>query len=101
MTWSRQAAGDLSQKNPNLGAISEPPFFGFEMQPFGGNSIGLVTTRDAQVIHVRGHEIPGLYACGDVVALEHVGVGFQAGLPLAGAMTFGWLAAQHAAQKFF
>ena len=101
MTWSRQAAGDLNQKNPNLGAISEPPFFGFEMQPFGGNSIGLVTTRDAQVIHLRGHEIPGLYACGDVVALEHVGVGFQAGLPLAGAMTFGWLAAQHAAQKFF
>jgi 3-oxosteroid 1-dehydrogenase len=66
-----------------------------------GNSIGLVTTGDAQVIHLRGDAIPGLYACGDVVALEHVGVGFQAGLPLAGAMTFGWLAAQHAAQKFF
>jgi succinate dehydrogenase/fumarate reductase flavoprotein subunit len=48
-----------------------------------------------------GHAIPGLYACGDVVALEHVGVGFQAGLPLAGAMTFRWRAAQHAAQKFF
>lgn len=100
MTWSQQAAGDLKQKNPNLGMISEPPFFGFEMHPFGGNSIGLVTTKNGQAIHVRGHAIPGLYACGDVVALEHVGVGFQAGLPLAGAMTFGWLAAQHAAQKF-
>jgi len=101
MTWSRQAAGDLNQKNPNLGAISEPPFFGFELRPFGGNSVGLITTIDGQVIHVRGHAIPGLYACGDVVALEHVGVGFQAGLPLAGAMTFGWLAAQHAAGKSF
>jgi 3-oxosteroid 1-dehydrogenase len=99
MTWSRQAAGDVGQKNPNLGLISEPPFFGLEMHPFGGNSIGLVTTGDGQVCHLRGHTIPGLYACGDVVALEHVGIGFQAGLPLAGAMTFGWLAAQHAAQR--
>jgi 3-oxosteroid 1-dehydrogenase len=101
MTWSRQAAGDLNQRNPNLGSISEPPFFGVAMHPFGGNSIGLVTTTNAQVIHLRGHAVPGFYACGDVVALEHVGIGFQAGLPLAGAMTFGWLAAQHAADKFF
>jgi 3-oxosteroid 1-dehydrogenase len=98
MTWSQQAAGDLNQKNPNLGSISEPPFLGIHMHPFGGNSIGLVTTENSQVISLRGETIPGLYACGDVVALEHVGVGFQAGLPLAGAMTFGWLAAQHAAQ---
>ena len=101
MSWSRQAAGDLTHKNPNLGEISEPPFFGFEMHPFGGNSVGLVTNENGQVLHLRGNKIPGLYACGDVVSLEHVGVGFQAGLPLAGGMTFGWLAAQDAAQKYF
>jgi 3-oxosteroid 1-dehydrogenase len=101
MSWSRQAAGDLTQTNPNLGEITQPPFFGFEMYPFGGNSVGLVTTVNGEVLHLRGQPIPNLYACGDVVALEHVGVGFQAGLPLAGAMTFGWLAAQHAVQKFF
>lgn len=64
LTWSRQAAGDLNQKNPNLGTISEAPFFGFDMHPFGGNSIGLVTNGDAQVIHLRGHAILGFYACG-------------------------------------
>jgi len=49
------------------------------------------------VIHLRGHAIEGLYACGDVAASLHVGVGYQAGLSLGGGMTFGFLAAQHAA----
>jgi hypothetical protein len=99
MPWSRQAAGDLTQKNPNLGSVSEPPFFGLPMLPIQGNSVGLVTTSMGQVVHLRGHPIPGLYACGEVAAWRHVGVGYQAGLSLAGAMTFGWLAAQHAAQR--
>ena len=99
MPWSRQAAGDSTQKNPNLGSVSEPPFFGLEMLPIQGNAVGLVTDGVGQVLHLRGHPIPGLYACGEVAAWQHVGVGYQAGLSLAGAMTFGWLAAQHAAQR--
>jgi len=95
--WSNRAAGDSSQKNPNLGSISEPPFFGLELLTTGTSAVGLVTNGHGQVIHLRGHEVPGLYACGDVAAGRHVGVGYQAGLSLAGAMTSGWLAAQHAA----
>jgi succinate dehydrogenase/fumarate reductase flavoprotein subunit len=95
--WSNRAAGDSSQKNPNLGVISEPPFFGIELLTTGTSAVGLVTNGQGQVIHLRGHTIPGLYAVGDVAAGRHVGVGYQAGLSLAGAMTFGWLAAQHAA----
>jgi 3-oxosteroid 1-dehydrogenase len=95
--WSNQASGDLSQKNPNLGSIAEPPFFGMELLTTGTSSAGLVTNTAGQVLHLRGHAIPGLYACGDVAAARHVGVGYQAGLALAAAMTFGWLAAQHAA----
>ncbi len=95
--WSNRAAGDSSQKNPNLGVISEPPFFGIELLTTGTSAVGLVTNGHGQVIHLRGHAIPGLYAVGDVAAGRHVGVGYQAGLSLAGAMTFGWLAAQHAA----
>ena len=97
--WSRQAAGDLTQTNPNLGSLSQAPFFGIEMLPISGNSVGLLTNSRGQVIHLRGHPIPGLYACGEVAASLHVGVGYQAGLSLAGGMTFGWLAAQHAAQR--
>lgn len=99
MPWSRQAAGDSSQINPNLGPISEPPFFGLEMLPINGNSVGLQTDANGQVLHLRGHAIPGLYACGEVAAWLHVGIGYQAGLSLAGGMTFGWLAAQHAAGR--
>ena len=94
--WSNQAAGDLSQKNPNLGSIVEPPFFALELLTTGSNSVGLVINSDAQVIHLRGEPIPGLYACGDVTAQRHVGVGYQAGLALAAAMTFGLRAAEHA-----
>lgn len=97
--WSNRAAGDSSQKNPNLGSVSAPPFFGLELLTTGTSAVGLVTNAHGQVIHLRGHAIPGLYACGDVAAGRHVGVGYQAGLSLAGAMTFGWLAAQHAAER--
>jgi hypothetical protein len=98
MPWSQQASGDLSQKNANLGALSEPPFFAIELKPISGHSVGLLTNSSAQVIHLRGHAIEGLYACGDVAASLHVGIGYQAGLNLGGGMTFGFLAAKHAAR---
>jgi 3-oxosteroid 1-dehydrogenase len=97
MPWSRQAASDLNQRNPNLGSVSRPPFCGLAVHPTQGNAIGLVTDRNGQVVHLRGHPIPGLYACGEVASWRHVGVGYQAGLSLSGAITFGWLAARHAA----
>lgn len=99
LPWSRQAAGDLTQKNPNLGPVVEAPFFGLKMHPIEGNSVGLLTDGNGQIVHLRGQPIPGLYACGEVAAWLHVGVGYQAGLSLAGGMTFGWLAAQHAAGR--
>ena len=98
MLWSRQASGDLNQKNANMGSL-QPPFFALELKPISGHSIGLLTNGSGQVIHLRGHVIAGLYACGDVAASLHVGVGYQAGLNLAGGMTFGFMAAQHAAGR--
>jgi 3-oxosteroid 1-dehydrogenase len=96
MPWSRTAAGDSGQKNPNLASISEPPFCGLPMLPIGGDLVGLVINGHGQVIHLRGHAIDGLYACGEVAAERHMGVGQQAGMSLSGAMTFGYLAARHA-----
>ena len=55
------------------------------MLPINGNAIGLLTDANGQVVHLRGHAIPGLYACGEVAAWLHVGIGYQAGLSLAGA----------------
>lgn len=101
MPWSQQASGDLNLKNANLGSLSEPPFFAIELKPISGHAVGLLTNASGQVIHLRGQAIPGLYACGDVAASLHVGVGYQAGLNLGGGMTFGYLAAQHAARRSF
>ena len=75
------------------------PFFGLELLTTGTSSVGLGTNGHGQGGHLRGEPSPGRYACGDVAAGRHVGVGYQAGLSLAGAMTFGWLAAQHAAGR--
>ena len=57
----------------------------------------MVIDAHGQVTHLRGYAMPGLYACGDVAAYLHVGVGYQAGLSIAGAIIFGRLAARHAA----
>jgi 3-oxosteroid 1-dehydrogenase len=99
LKWARQAASDLNQKNPNLGSVSQPPFFGLPVQPGQGLSVGLVTNGDGQVTHLRGHSIPGLYACGGVTSWLYAGVGYQAGLSLAGALTFGLRAAHHASRQ--
>jgi hypothetical protein len=47
------------------------------------------------VIHQRRHPIPGLYASGNVAAATEQGIGYQAGLSLASAMTFSYLAVRH------
>ncbi|MBV9119089.1 MAG: FAD-binding protein [Chloroflexi bacterium] len=99
MAWSRSIAGDSRSANPNLGGLCRPPFFGLPMLPAGGNSVGLVTDESGRVLHLRGHHINGLFACGDVAAWMHVGVGFQQGTTLAGAMTFGWLAGRTATRS--
>ena len=55
-----------------------------------------MTNEFGQVLHLRGQPIPGLYACGSTCA-HFYGIGYQAGCELGGAMTFGYLAARHAA----
>jgi 3-oxosteroid 1-dehydrogenase len=63
-----------------------------------GTALGLRTTVDAQVVTEDGSPIPGLYACGNdansVMAAEYPGAGCQVGA----ALTFGHLAARHAAR---
>jgi 3-oxosteroid 1-dehydrogenase len=79
----------------SIGTIEKPPFYGIELHPAGGSSVGLLTDAHARVIHQRRHAIPGLYASGNVAAATEQGVGYQAGLSLAAAMTFSYLAAEH------
>ena len=94
--WRLAAAATAAAGgNSSLGTIELPPFYGIELQPAGGSSVGLLTDGHGRVIHQRRHPIPGLYASGVVAAATEQGVGYQAGLSLASAMTFSYLAVRH------
>ena len=96
-SWSNRLAGDPSYPNPNVGVVEKPPFYGVKLSPVGVgiNSHGLRTNTDAQVLHVRGHAIPGLYAVGISAALLDLGNGYQSGTSNMRAITWGYVAGRH------
>jgi succinate dehydrogenase/fumarate reductase flavoprotein subunit len=86
--------------NPCLGPIEVPPFYAVAVLPTPlGTSLGVLTNASGQALDERGSPIEGLYACGNDMNSpfggEYPGAGAQLGL----AMTFGYVAAQHAAQQ--
>lgn len=95
--FSRSTAGDPHAAHPNLGPLVEPPFHAVRLRLGGISAAGLLTDEHARVRHVRGHPIPGLYACGNAEAPTDAGSGYQAGVSLMRGLAFGWLAARHAA----
>ncbi|MBM4332749.1 MAG: FAD-dependent oxidoreductase [Deltaproteobacteria bacterium] len=94
-----RAGGDAAHlPNPCIGPIVKPPFCAVAVLPTPlGTSLGLLTDVHAQALDRSGQPIPGLYACGNdmhsVMGGEYPGAGAELGL----AMTFGYLAARHAA----
>jgi 3-oxosteroid 1-dehydrogenase len=84
-------------KNPSLGTIEKPLFYGVQVLPSIGNSTGLLANRYGQVMHHRGRPIEGLYVSGVAAARTEMGAGYQAGMNLASAMTFSYLAVEHMA----
>ncbi len=96
LKWGLANRSHVTSANRSLGALSVPPFYGVELHPtLGTSSAGLLTDRNGQVMHQRRRPIPGLYASGVVAARTELGAGYQAGLNLASAMTFSYLAVQH------
>jgi 3-oxosteroid 1-dehydrogenase len=91
--------GDPSHKpNANLGTIEKAPFYAVEMVPGDvGTSGGVMTDEYARVLKADGAIIPGLYATGNstaaVVGRSYPGAGASVGP----SMTFGYIAALHAA----
>ena len=94
--FANSVSGDLTNSpNPNMGPLEQPPYYGLPLTPTATSSAGLMTNQNAQVLHLRGYPIPGLYACGSTAA-HYYGIGYQAGCELGGGMTFGYLAVHHA-----
>jgi 3-oxosteroid 1-dehydrogenase len=84
--------------NVNLGPIDAPPFYAIALVPTPlGTSLGLRINTSAQVLTATDKPIEGLYACGNdadsIMASEYPGAGCQVG----SGMTFGYVAAKHAA----
>lgn len=92
--------GDPAQKpNPNLGPIERAPFYAAQVHAGDlGTKGGYVTDADAQVLSREGKPIEGLYASGNVTA-SIMGKSYPGpGVTLGPAMTFAYIAAEHAAK---
>jgi succinate dehydrogenase/fumarate reductase flavoprotein subunit len=91
--------GDAAHKpNPCIGPIVTPPFYGVRLHAGElGASAGLVTDAFAQVLGTDGTPVPGLYACGNDMDSMMAGTYPGPGITLGPAMTFGYVAAHHAA----
>jgi succinate dehydrogenase/fumarate reductase flavoprotein subunit len=96
--YGRQYGDSEHSPNPCLGPIERPPYFAIPVVPTPlGTSLGLKADSQSRVLDTSGQPIPGLYACGcdaySIMGGEYPGGGCQVGA----GMTFGYIAARHAA----
>lgn len=96
--WAQKMSGDPNFKNPNMGPINKAPYYGMKLIPVncGINAGGLKTNLFAQVMHVRGNPIKGLYAAGNSAAALDTGAGYQSGVANTRGLVWGYIAARHA-----
>jgi succinate dehydrogenase/fumarate reductase flavoprotein subunit len=96
--FSKRTAGDAEDlKGAQLAPLETPPYYAIRLKMGGICSAGVLTDMHGAVKHVRGHSIPGLYACGNAAAPSDTGVGYQGGTSLGSGVIFGFLAVEHAA----
>jgi succinate dehydrogenase/fumarate reductase flavoprotein subunit len=98
--YQRNLGNAAHGPNPCIGACAKPPFYGVRLHPGDiGASCGLVTNEFAQVLREDGTSVAGLYACGNDMDSIMAGIYPGPGITLGPAMTFGFIAARHAAGK--
>ena len=96
--YQRNLGDPAHRPNPCLGPIATAPFYAIRVWPGDiGASVGLVTDADARVLDAAGRPVPGLYACGNDMDSMMAGIYPGPGITIGPAMTFGWIAARHAA----
>lgn len=84
--------------NPALGKLAKAPFYAVEMVPGDVSTYGgVLVDSSARVTNADGAPIAGLYACGVTTASVMGGVYPGAGASIGPSMTFGYIAAKHAA----
>jgi len=87
-------------RNPCMGPIERGPFYAVKVVMGSlGTFAGLRVNDHAQVIDAQGQAIPGLYAGGNDLSSMMGGNYPAGGITLGPAMTFGFIAAHHAAGR--
>jgi len=85
--------------NPCLAPLEKPPFYAMKMIPGDiGTFVGLRADGHARVLDHAGRPIAGLYAAGNDMTSVMGGTYPGAGITIGPALTFGYIAARHAAQ---
>ncbi|MFC0202764.1 FAD-dependent oxidoreductase [Novosphingobium soli] len=101
--WSTWMCGDpFHQPSPVLGPLEQAPFHAVRLDRMGGTAItssGILTDMDGQALDWNDRPIPGLYVAGNSQARMETGAVMQSGISNARGMTYGWLAARHAAGR--
>jgi succinate dehydrogenase/fumarate reductase flavoprotein subunit len=100
MAYDRSNGDSSHRPNPCLGPIASPPYYSVVVWPTPlATSWGIRINEWSQALGHSGAPIEGLYACGNdmqsITGGEYPGPGGQIGP----AMTFGYLAAKHAANS--
>jgi succinate dehydrogenase/fumarate reductase flavoprotein subunit len=96
--YQRNVGDPLHRPNPCIGAIEQPPFYAMAIYASDiGTSAGLATNELGQVLRENASPIAGLYACGSDMASIMAGAYPGPGINIGPGMTFGFIAARHAA----
>lgn len=98
-TPCNRVQGDPAQRpNPCVAPIERPPYYAVRVVPGSlGTFAGLRSDAQARVLDRDGQPIAGLYACGNDMSSVMGGRYPSGGITLGPAMTFGYVAAHHAA----
>ena len=96
--YNRNGGDPANQPNPCVAPIETGPFYAVKVIPGSfGTFAGLKTDGSARVLDTQGTVIEGLYAAGTDMASVMGGYYPSGGINLGPAMTFGYVAARHAA----
>ncbi|NML17990.1 FAD-dependent oxidoreductase [Azohydromonas caseinilytica] len=90
----------LGLRNPNLGPLTEAPFYAVRLYPGDiGAAQGWATDEQARVLDAQQQPIAGLYAVGNDMHSAFGGVYAAPGITLGPGLVFGYLAGRHAARR--
>ncbi len=96
--YDRYLGAPFHKPNQTLGPIDQGPFYAVDVIPGDVSTYGgIVTDVNSRVVRADGSVIEGLYATGVSTASPMGRVYPGAGASVGPSMTFGWIAAKHAA----